>query len=65
MVEASQAEREAAAVAAPEPSPQLPLLQEEQAPKRSKTADNAARKETAPPQGEPNVVSIDSFRKKS
>jgi uncharacterized protein len=69
MVEMSQggemAEPEAAAAAAPEPSHQLPLLQEEQAPKPSKTADNAALKENAAPQREPNVVSIDAFRKKS
>jgi hypothetical protein len=59
------AQPEATAAAAAEPSPQLPLLQEERARKPSKTAVNAALKETAAPQGDPNVVSIDAFRKKS
>ena len=69
MIEASQggelAKPEAAAAGAPEPSPQLPLLQDERTSKPSKTADNAALKEMEAFQGDPNVVSIDAFRKKS
>jgi uncharacterized protein len=68
-VEAGQggglAEPEATFAAAPETSSQLPLLQAEQAPKPGKTAVHAAPKETTTPQGDPNVVSIDAFRKKS
>jgi uncharacterized protein len=69
-VEASQSGElprpEIEAVSRPEPSRQLPLLQEEErAPKPSNPADNAALKEAAAPQSKPKVISIDAFRKKS
>jgi uncharacterized protein len=50
----------------PEPTRQLPLLQEEErAPKPSKTVEGTAPKEPAPLDSEPKVISIDAFRKKS
>jgi len=51
--------------AKPEPAQPLPLLPEEQpVSKPSKPAAHAALKAAAP-QGEPKVISIDTFRKKS
>jgi hypothetical protein len=65
--EASQSGRpETEGVSSPEPSRQLPLFEEEQpAPKTGKPAKDAAPEEEAAPQGEPKVISIDAFRKKS
>lgn len=49
----------------PAPPPQLPPSGEDRPQSLRKIADTAAPQEPAPPQGEPKVVSIDSFRKKS
>jgi uncharacterized protein len=47
------------------PLTEVPTLPEPEAEKKSKKASEAAKSEAAPQKGEPKVISIEAFRKKS